>query len=245
MTLTKTLIKRDFNQRAEYYHNNSKLQKNIAEDLYLLAKEYIKPNSKILDLGAGSGAIAHYIPNKLHHNITLLDNAKPMLDIAKKQFPNCKTLLADFNDLNEHKQKYDIIFANMSLHWSLNIHETLKQITNLLTINGIIFISLPSNASFKEIKEINLHLSTKLQINPLISPLDFAQNTILTKFYQQDFNSLLELLHHFTLSGTGYKAKHSKALTKADYRYLTTIDNKIKQLSWEIIFVRVGSSPTG
>ncbi|MBT4922227.1 MAG: methyltransferase domain-containing protein [Rickettsiales bacterium] len=239
MTPLKTLIKRDFNNKAHYYHTHSSLQKEIAKDLYCLSKDYLTLDSKIIDLGSGDGAIISHIPNKFHKNVTLLDNAQAMLDIAKTEFPSCNIMPGDFNDLSLHKQKYDIIFANMSLHWSLDIKSSLKQIRQILKPNGKIFVSLPSTASFKEITKINQHLTTKLKTNPLIDSEDFLDIIIQTKSYIQDFDSLFDLLHHFKLSGIGYKANNSKPITKADYRYLKQMNDEIKQLSWEIIFIKM------
>ena len=115
-------IQHDFNKSSAFYSENSLLQKSIAIDLINLATPYITKDSKILDLGCGSGQIAALLALKELTNITMVDNASKMLDIARKNFPKHNIIEDDISSLTKLNQSYDVIFANMSLHWCADIN---------------------------------------------------------------------------------------------------------------------------
>lgn len=230
-------IQHDFNKSSAFYSKNSLLQKSIAIDLIKLASSYITKDSAILDLGCGFGQIAALLATKELTNVTMVDNASKMLDIAKKNFPKYNIIEDDINNLNKLDQSYDVIFANMSLHWCNDINSTIKNAQNHLKKNGKIFISIPSENSFQELHEINQKLKTKLNLGPLINANHLKNQQIITKEYSQNFNSLSELLKNFKKTGTGFKSKNIKPILKSDYNYLKSINDKYKTLSWEIIFI--------
>ncbi len=232
-------IQHDFNKSSAFYTENSLLQKNIAVDLINLAAPYITKDSNILDLGCGSGKIAALLANNKLTNITMVDNASEMLNIARKKFPNYNFIEDDINNLNKLNQSYDIIFANMSLHWCADINTAIANAKKYLKPNGKIFISIPSDNSFQELNEINQKLKTKLKLGPLINKADLKLKNpkMLTQEYIQNFNSLFELLKNFKRTGTGSKFNNNKALLKSDYNYLKSVNDKYKTLSFEIIFI--------
>ena len=237
MMLDSEKIQHDFNKSSAYYTENSLLQKSIAIDLINLAKPYITKDSKILDLGCGSGQIAALLELKEFTNITMVDNATKMLDIARRNFPKTNIIEDDISNLTKLNQSYDVIFANMSLHWCSDINAAIKNAKYYLKPNGKIFISIPSENSFKELHEINKKLKNKLKLGPLINPENLRSHKIHIKKYSQSFDSLLELLKNFKKTGTGSKSNEHKAILKSDYHYLKSINEKYKSLSWEIIFI--------
>ncbi|MBL6785724.1 MAG: methyltransferase domain-containing protein [Rickettsiales bacterium] len=238
MTVKKDKIKHDFNKKADYYNSNAKIQRKIANDLVAFAYSKIKNNSIILDVGSGTGQIAEALDPKHHKNITLLDNSKSMLEIAQTNFPACKFIYKDFDDLSDLPDRYDCIFANMSLHWSNDHKLIISNLRNLLNDKGNLFISLPTENSFKELKSINKNLHKKLDLAPLITTDDLDANKITLKSYKENFNSLFEILKHFKKNGTGSKNTGIKPLKKSDYQFLLNNNYKVKSLSWEIAFLK-------
>jgi len=230
-------IQNDFNKSSDFYSKNSLLQKNIAIDLIKFAEPYVKIDSEILDLGCGTGQIAALLAKQDLTNVTMVDNASKMLDIARRNLSGYNIIEDDINCLKKLNQSFDVIFANMSLHWCNDINAAIKNAKHYLKPNGKIFISIPSDNSFKELHEINKNLKTKLKLGPLITQENLQNQKILTKEYTQNFNSLLELLKNFKRTGTGSKANANKAILKSDYNYLKSVNDKYRTLSWEIIFI--------
>jgi ubiquinone/menaquinone biosynthesis C-methylase UbiE len=237
MMLDSEKIQHDFNKSSAFYTENSLLQKSIAIDLINLAAPYTTKDSKILDLGCGSGQIAALLAKQEITNITMVDNASKMLDIARENFPKYNIIEDDINCLTKLNQLYDVIFANMSLHWCAEINTAIKNAKKHLKPNGKIFISIPSENSFQELHEINQKLKSKLKLGPLINPENLKNQQTQTKKYSQSFASLLELLKNFKKTGTGSKSSENKAILKSDYNYLKSVNEKYKTLSWEIIFI--------
>lgn len=109
----------------------------------------IKPNKqKILDIGCGSGIGAEAFIERgfLPENITNLDFAKGLLNVAKKnpKLSKCNFVCADFLKFNS-KKKYDIIFSffsfgNGSYYTPEEVKLGIKNIKSLLNKRGFVVI---------------------------------------------------------------------------------------------------------
>jgi ubiquinone/menaquinone biosynthesis C-methylase UbiE len=74
----------------------------------------LKAGSSLLDLGCGSGVLARYIPKGVEY--TGIDSAKGLLEIAKKQTPGAKFILADASQkLQIPKTDFDAAIFLLSL----------------------------------------------------------------------------------------------------------------------------------
>lgn len=110
---------------------------NILTELVL--KYVPKPNSQVLEIGSGAGALALWMSN-LGHKITCLEPAKNAAEIARKKGLDVRvTRFQDFYT----DQKYDIILAISSLIHipQLEIAPQIKKISELLCRDGVAFIS--------------------------------------------------------------------------------------------------------
>lgn len=87
-------------------------EKQWLEDLLSL----IPQNSKILDLGCGSGQpIAEYLIKKGHH-IVGVDSSDVMLDMAKQNFPEQTWLLHDIRNLHLNEKFQSILAWDSFFH---------------------------------------------------------------------------------------------------------------------------------
>lgn len=89
------------------YNNRMGLYKTKAE--YNFIKTHLKPNSKILDIGGGSGRFAIPI-HKLGYDITVLEPHPKALEILCKRDPSITKIQCNFRDFN-FGCKYDLIMA--------------------------------------------------------------------------------------------------------------------------------------
>ncbi len=104
----------------------------------------IKPNSKVLDIGFGTGILTKKIYDK-NCKVYGIDFSSEMVNICKHKMPNGNFYECDFNNklpddiLN---QKYDYIISTYAIHHLTNIKkiELIKLLRSLLNNNGKIII---------------------------------------------------------------------------------------------------------
>lgn len=132
--------------------------------LFLKHLTHSKPNLRILEIGAGTGAtsqtiLAHLIlPNKqpLYSQYTFTDISPAFFSTAKetlKGFPNVDFVTLDISrdpaEQGFNHQNYDLIIATNVLHATPNLHETLTNVRALLTNNGRLLLhELCSNSKW-------------------------------------------------------------------------------------------------
>ena len=101
-----------FNKLAKYYDSSlfRSLNKKFPEKIIKLVN--IKPNSKILDAGCGTGNLLYLLlKQKKNLNLIGIDISPEMLKIAKRKLKGkTKFMLMPVEKINE-KNKFDYIFS--------------------------------------------------------------------------------------------------------------------------------------
>lgn len=146
MSKTKTL----FEQEAKEFDYIIPLLIPFYNEIYEILVEAIpfsdENSLKILDIGCGTGTLAKKLKeNFLPAQITCLDFANNMIDIAKEklsEYKDIKFVTGDFNGL-EIKEKYDVVVSCFALHHIQNDREKIRTYRNIYKIlnNGGIFIT--------------------------------------------------------------------------------------------------------
>ncbi|WP_062353534.1 class I SAM-dependent methyltransferase [Bacillus kwashiorkori] len=101
-------------------------------------------NSKVLDIGFGTGVLTTELYKK-GHIITGIDFSARMLEIAKAKMPNARLIQSDINDgipLELKEEKFDYIVSTYALH-HLSDEDKVSFILELLPLlaeKGIILI---------------------------------------------------------------------------------------------------------
>lgn len=162
-------MKNFYNETAEKYESFIPHQKEVAKRLVLFLREHgIKKDSKILDLGAGTGMVTEEIAKEGYKNLTLLDISDKELEVAKNKasLKNASFIAADLMK-DEIKGKYDVIVETLAFNEILerNILTILKNIKESLNEGGFFImidrhLSLKLNSFFKEIKKGKFSLET-------------------------------------------------------------------------------------
>jgi 2-polyprenyl-3-methyl-5-hydroxy-6-metoxy-1,4-benzoquinol methylase len=104
--------------------------------LKMLKEKKITKNSKILDVGCGSGELLFYLNNFGFKNLTGVD---PFID-KNIEFGNVKILKANVEDLN---QKYDLILSSHQFEHVTDPFKELKNFKELVDDKGYIIIRTP------------------------------------------------------------------------------------------------------
>ncbi len=85
----------------------------------LVARIAVAEPRRVIDLGCGPGnstlVLAERWPSA---EITGLDNASSMIDVARRELPQYRWEVRDIADwANNAKEQFDIVFSNAALHW--------------------------------------------------------------------------------------------------------------------------------
>ena len=124
-----------FNEKFEEYA--SKYIKGIMEEVCSV----IPKNSKIFDLGSGSGNHAIFLKNK-GFDVTCFDISEKMLQKCKEK--GLKTIKGDFENINIPKNSLDVVWAYTSLLHvpKSNVPDIIDKISTILKKNGYLVLSL-------------------------------------------------------------------------------------------------------
>ncbi|RTR36211.1 class I SAM-dependent methyltransferase [Robertmurraya yapensis] len=90
-----------------------------------------KPGERILDLGCGTGDLAHQIYEN-GVDVVGVDSSVNMVEQAKNKYPDINFIVEDATSL-EYDSEFDAVFSNATLHWVkppikalLGIYDSLK-----------------------------------------------------------------------------------------------------------------------
>lgn len=140
------------NQQKLWDSKWSKLKDKIpAANYSKRVYEFLKNKNvkSILDLGAGEGQDSLYFSKKGFH-VTSVDFSKEAMKkltkiIHERNIKNIKTIITDIKNLNL-KNKYDVIYANLSLHYfdDKTTTKIFSSLHKLLNKNGYLFVRCKS-----------------------------------------------------------------------------------------------------
>ncbi|NCB04057.1 MAG: class I SAM-dependent methyltransferase [Clostridia bacterium] len=106
-----------FNLAADYY---DKFRPSYPQEMIdiLISETGIKANSKLLEIGAGSGKATELFTNK-GFDILCIEPGKDLVKIGNERFKDVSIRFeaARFEECDLPKQYYDVIFAAQAFHW--------------------------------------------------------------------------------------------------------------------------------
>ena len=243
--LNKEIIKNNFSRGSANYDALALMQKNAAQKLTWLAKNFINDKSNILDLGSGTGFVARETL-KINSHVQILETDLSSEMLAKWQRPkNVSAVVCDIENLPFSDKKFDIIFSSFALHWLNDFEKSFKNFSNLLAPQGVIAICLPCSSSLGELAADNI-----FQINKF--PEIFAIKNLLEKnnlhkiyaekeIYVEEFSNIISAAKYIKKIGGNYNSQKNNppASKLAQLRnfYLKNSSNDRKfQLSWHNAF---------
>jgi len=99
-----------------------------------------QPGEDILDLGCGTGYLAHLISESGAH-VTGIDNSTAMIEKAQQQYPEINFRIMSADDF-DFKESLDAIFSNAALHWVLNKQKAIECMFDSLKAGGRLILEM-------------------------------------------------------------------------------------------------------
>jgi len=225
-----------FNRACNTYDNHCDLQTTVGKKLITYLQTYINHTGSIIDIGCGTGITTKKLADSiLYQQFHAIDLANDLLLKANKRLANYSIRIyqANFDHLTYSPYRFDIIFSNMSLHWSEDLFLTLAQLNQLIHPSGLLIFTIPLDGTFTELNnhfEVNKFYSAK----KIITGLTNAGYRIIAQQEEtisSTFNTTLETLRSIKLIGANHTiAKKQNSLHgKTFFKKIN-----IQQLSYHI-----------
>lgn len=184
---------------ADNYINflNSKNGKIQTDLLFKYIKNNLNKPKKLLDAGCGSGWLLKELKNELPATeIFACDYSNELLNIAKNNNPELDIQLLDLEEnLPYEKNFFDTIIMNMVVQDTNNLEKVFQNISQILSNNGELIITIPNpyysypiiewkRSIVRKILRFKPKMLIKKPYNkPLSINREFSNGTIESNFY--------------------------------------------------------------
>jgi cyclopropane fatty-acyl-phospholipid synthase-like methyltransferase len=116
-----------------------------------------KDGMRLLDLGCGSGAAAHYLASRSNIDIVCVTNSSVQADICRRKFANLggrgQVIVTDFDSLDLPSESFDAIYALESIGYSKDLDAWLARCWRMLKPGGRLLIRSPGSLDHCRHKE--------------------------------------------------------------------------------------------
>lgn len=248
----KKIIAENFSRGAKNYDELAEVQRSTAERLCTIAKNFIKENSRILDLGSGTSFIAknfcadEKICEKNFH-LTEVDISAEMLNSWTQRPKNISAMQGDFENLPFAKNSFDILISSFSLQWMSDFEKNFLKFSEILKSGGIFILALPTHNSLQEIKSAQAVETIDFPRAELIKSAAKKSGFVEIFFEQEtkfeEFSKASQCLKTVNKIGGGYSKNKSKKLNKSALKKLDEFclenfssANKKTVISWSISY---------
>ncbi len=125
--------------------------KKLRENLYSCNNTEEKPalfslfpdldGKSVLDLGCGFGENCAEFQRLKASHVTGVDISEKMLDVARSEHPDIEFIRGDISDLSFIKDKYDVVFSSLAVHYIEDFDCFCKDVFALLNHDGYFVFS--------------------------------------------------------------------------------------------------------
>jgi len=153
MTKKSKIVQDGYNKIASQYSNQRHLYPN--KSLLLRFMKHVPENSKILDLGCGSGiAISKFLSNN-GFNVTGIDFSDAMLKLARKNVPRAKFIRMDMTKMEFKENSFDgAVSFYAIIHVPRQKHSGIyKRLHRILRHNAVMLVNAGGHKQWEQIAD--------------------------------------------------------------------------------------------
>jgi len=135
-----------YDDNAESYAEHVKDGKNSPYHAY-----YEKPaiysllpdlhGKAVLSMGCGSGEDSSYLKKQGAEKSVGIDISKGLIEIAKKEHPECEFVVGDIEQLPFTDAEFDLVFSSFTLHYLSNYQKAFNEAFRVLKPGGTLVFS--------------------------------------------------------------------------------------------------------
>jgi len=252
MKLAKDQIARQFSRAATTYDTAARLQNEMAKILINAIPEHA--TGKLVDLGCGTGWPLRQLANSGKYEITAIDIADGMIDMARQKVPQINFICCDLESTPLPNAFANVVFSNAAIQWC-NTAKALAEINRIAKPNANLLLSTFGPSTFIEIRKAwreigdssdRIHnFENPQSIEQHLKDLNFEEITIKRESRQLIYHSVDDLLRSIrNLGATNASSnRQSGLLGKERYRQFKSVfETRLAQsnqleLTFDCIFV--------
>ena len=158
-----------FSNAAKTYDLHAAPQKELAKRITDLLPALVNP--RILEIGSGTGVLTRrlieiYPASKIH----AIDIADDMVEFCKREFSQFDNVSWEVADVESYQDncEYDLISSSASLHWAINIFDTLSNIYNHLKPGGYFILGMMLKGTLSELRKLRKNIAPNKGDGPIL-----------------------------------------------------------------------------
>ena len=121
------------------------------ETIYQAIAPYIGPESRILDLGCGSGEFSKLLLAKGHRNVVAADLSQACVDIARKAGVEAFLYNVTVPDRPEWEKTFDLIVYSHTIEHVFDVGASMRAVKKLLKDDGVLFVEVPDAEKYSAV----------------------------------------------------------------------------------------------
>ncbi len=149
-----------FAAAAQTYHEESNLQRTVAEKL-AASMPGLEEIDSILEIGCGTGFLTELLRRRFPRAlIYALDIARPMIDLARERIGECGRIRWHAADARQFcpDRDFSLIISSSALHWMTPVSETVKRLASMLEPGGNLVSALMVKGTLGELHAVRTSL---------------------------------------------------------------------------------------
>ena len=158
ISLDKRKVAKSFSRAASTYEDVAVVQQAVqVEHLDRLSFAKIEPE-RILDLGSGTGSGAQELSKKYKKSrVIAMDIAQGMLQEHRKKLPRFRNrtdlICADLDYLPIEDKSIDLVFSNLAIQWSNDLHQVIREFRRVLRTGGLLSFTTVGPDTLRELRD--------------------------------------------------------------------------------------------
>lgn len=188
--INKLKIARSFGSAAKTYDAAAQVQAEIAQDLLSFGLSFgvgLNSRNSVLDLGCGTGFVAHLLQQRaiqqedlFPRSLSLLDLAEPMVSVARNKLdhklPN-HYLVADAEALPIKSECFEIVLSSLAIQWCSDLTVLGREVTRTLVPGGYFLFATLGEHTLLELKSAWKKVNSYVHVNDF-KPISDVQSEI-------------------------------------------------------------------
>lgn len=130
--------------------SSNSLSRMRFEQLYKFAKEHLKKDMKILDVGCAMGGLLNVLKENDHHLLYGIDLTENYINAAKEQNPNLNLRVGSAEKIPFEENVFDFIFEDQVLEHLLEPQNAFSEAFRVLKPGGYFCLGVPDASKYSE-----------------------------------------------------------------------------------------------